>query len=168
MKILPDASRRNGDYFTRAFTREIPHADEPFGFQDANNFPQMLITGGKQRRPLVPREFVRRSIAPAPFTKREWAIIHHHVLLEKFFSRAKAFRKQSPQALAANFAARAIESQHRPFRMFVRRMVNSGLNAEPIAHGSNLAERDTGLRHTKRTGIHSEKQHALADISVAP
>jgi hypothetical protein len=47
-------------------------------------------------------------------------------------------------------------------------MVNPGMNAQPIAHGRDLTERDTGLRHTKRTGIHPEKQHALAAISVTP
>jgi hypothetical protein len=41
--------------------------------------------------------------------------------------------------------------------MRIRRMVNSGLNAEPIAHGSNLAEGDTGLRHPEWAGIHSEE-----------
>jgi hypothetical protein len=51
--------------------------------------------------------------------------------------------------------------------MLIRRMVNSGLNAEPIAHGSNLAEGDTGLRHPEWAGIHSEEQDPLAAISVA-
>src|SRR5207248_4695583 len=113
-------------------------------------------------------EFVRRSISPARLTKRQWAIIHHHVFLEKFRSRAKAFREQSPQALAANFTARAIESHHRPLRMFVPCMINSCVNTQPIAHGGDLTERDTGLRHTKRTGIHSEEYHAPMAISVAP
>jgi len=53
MQNLADARRRIGDYFTRAFCREITHPDEPCGFQDANNFPQMFITRREQRRPLV-------------------------------------------------------------------------------------------------------------------
>jgi hypothetical protein len=48
MQNLADARRRIGDYFTRAFSSEITHADEPFGFQDANNFPQMIIARGEQ------------------------------------------------------------------------------------------------------------------------
>jgi hypothetical protein len=48
MQNLADARRGIGDYFTRAFSSEITHADEPFGFQDANNFPQVIITRGEQ------------------------------------------------------------------------------------------------------------------------
>ena len=79
-----------------AFKGKIADCDKPFRFQDANNFPQMIITRGEQRRPLICRQFVGRSIAPALFTKGEWAIIHHHVFLEEFLGGTKAFREQSP------------------------------------------------------------------------
>ena len=45
MQNLADARRRIGDYFARAFSREVAYADEPFGFQDSNNITQMFITG---------------------------------------------------------------------------------------------------------------------------
>jgi len=48
MQNLTDARRGIGDYFTRALSSEITHGDEPFGLQDANNFSQMIITGGEQ------------------------------------------------------------------------------------------------------------------------
>lgn len=96
MQNPANARRRIGDYFTRAFSGEITHADEPFGLQDANNLLQVIITRGEQQRSLFRREFVRRSVSPARLTKRQWAIIHHHVFLEKFFGRAKTFREQSP------------------------------------------------------------------------
>ena len=48
MQNLADVRRRIGDYFTGALSSEITHADEPFGFQDANNFSQMIITRGEQ------------------------------------------------------------------------------------------------------------------------
>jgi hypothetical protein len=51
--------------------------------------------------------------------------------------------------------------------MLVRGALNRSLNPEPIAHRRDFPEWDTGLRHTKRTGIHSEEQHTFVTIAIA-
>jgi hypothetical protein len=147
--------------------REITNTDDPFRFKDANDFSQMFIAHDEQCCALDWWQFVRSSIPSACLDKGERAIIHHKVFFEELFGRAKAFREQSPQTLAADFAPCAIESHHRPFGMLVRGTLNRGLNAKPIAHRCDFSEWDTGLRHTKRTGIHSEEQHAFVTITIA-
>src|SRR5690348_14883584 len=114
----------------------------------------MFVTRAKQCGAFAWRQFVRSSIASAPLDKCKRTIVHHQVFLEKLFGKAKAFLEQSPQTLAADFAASAIEAHHRSFGMLVRRTLNRGLNAKPIAHRRDFPEWDTGLHHTKRTGIH--------------
>src|SRR5205085_6545565 len=167
MQNLADPQWRIGGDIACAFPSEFTDTDEPFRLQDANNLPQMFVTYAKKWSALAWRQFVQSSIASACLDKRERAIIHHQVFFEELFGRAKAFREQSPQTLTADLAPRAIESHHRPCGMLVRGTLNRGLNAKPIAHRRNFPERDTGLRHTKRTGIHSEEQHAFAAIAIA-
>src|SRR5437868_1270970 len=60
-----------------------------------------------------------------------------------------------------------IETEHRSFGIFFARRIDAGANAKPIADGGDLAERNAGLRHAERPGIHSEKDHALRSIAVA-
>ena len=43
MQNLADARRWIGDYFTRAFCREITNTDEPLRLKDANDFPQVIV-----------------------------------------------------------------------------------------------------------------------------
>jgi len=173
MKNLADArparcpTGDSGDYVTRTFCSEVANTDDPFRFKDANDFAQMFIARDEQWSALARRQFVRSSIASARLDKRERAVIHHQVFLEELIGRAKAFREQSPQTLAADFAPSAIEAHHRPFGMLGRGSLNRGLNAKPIAHCRDFPEWDTGLHHTKRTGIHSEEEHAFATIGIA-
>src|SRR5690349_23865027 len=151
MQNLADARRvrcllcGTSDDFTRAFCREIADADKPFGLQNTKNFAQMLVAGGKERSPLLRRQFVGGTIAAVFLDKRERAIIHHDVFFKKRFGRAKTFGEQSPQTLAADFSARAIESHYRPLGMFVRRTLDCGWNREPIADCRDFAEWDTSL-----------------------
>ena len=150
------------------FHREIADADQPFRFENANNFAEVCVARGKQFLAFARRQFVRCSVAAAVFDKRERAIIHDDVLAEKFVSGTETFREQSPQTFAADFAAMTIEAEHRPLRMLALRFIDLRFNAKPIAHCRDLAEGNSSLRHAERAGIHPEKDHALRAIPVTP
>ena len=79
------------------------------------------------------------------------------MFLEKFLGCAKPFREQAPETFAADLAAMTIEAGNRTFRMLVWRTIDLRFDAEPIADSSDLTERDAGLRHAERAGIHSEE-----------
>src|SRR5438128_2665165 len=127
----------------------------------------MFVTQGIEGRAFARRQFIRRAIASGLFEKRERAVVRDEVIAEEFLRRTEAFREQSPEPFAADFAAMAIESSHEPFRMFARRAIDLHFDAEPIADGGDLAERDAGLGHAERAGIHSEKQDALRTVAIA-
>ena len=52
--------------------------------------------------------------------------------------------------------------------MLIGRVINCGFNSEPIAHSSDLSERDSGLHHAKRTGIRPEKDHPFGTVGITP
>jgi hypothetical protein len=90
------------------------------------------------------------------------------MVTEEFLRIAKPFREQAPETFAAHFTAVAIKSSDGTFRMFVRRAIDWSIDSQPITHGGDLAERDAGLRHAERAGIHSEKEDALRIASITP
>src|SRR5262245_36089010 len=48
-----------------------------------------------------------------------------------------------------------------------RRFADRALDPEPVAHRGNFTERNTGLHHAERSGIHAEKEHAFAAFAVS-
>ena len=153
---------------SRVFCGEIADADEPFGLENANDVAEMIVAERKERCAFTRRKFVRRPVASTDFDEGERAIIGDKVLGKKFLGRAETFGKQAPQSFAADFAAVTIKSRDGPLRMLVRRVVDLRLNAEPVAHGGDLAKWNTGLYHAKRPGIHAEKHYAFGSVSVTP
>ena len=151
----------------RTFLREVADADEPFGLENADDFAEMFVACGKQSFALARQQFVRSAVASAFFHERERTIIQNDVLPEKILRITETFGEQSPQTFAADFAPVTIEAEHRAFRIFFSRLVDLRTNPEPIAHGRDLSERNSGLRHAERAWIHSEKDHALRAIAVA-
>src|SRR5437867_11736571 len=103
----------------------------------------MFVACGKQSFAFARRQFVRRAVASAFFHERERTIIHNDVLPEKVLRGAETFREQSPQTFAADLAPVTIEAEHRPFRIFFRRLVDLRRDAEPIADGRDLPEWDS-------------------------
>src|SRR5215471_16810662 len=90
MQNLADAWRRFAKDQHRAFRREIADADEPLGFENTNDFAQMLVACGEKFLALTRRKFVRRAVAAASFDKCERAIIHHDVIAEKVVGDAES------------------------------------------------------------------------------
>jgi hypothetical protein len=166
MQDLGESRGRIWKGFASAFRGEIADADEPLRLKNAHNFAQVFITHGEQGGAFRLREFVGRSIAAALFKEGERAIIDDDVVLEEFRRGAETFREQTPEAFAADFAAGAFEAGDQPFGMLVRRTIDRRLDLQPIAHGRDLAEWDSGLGHAERARIHPEKEDALRGLSV--
>lgn len=49
MQDLAEMRRCISNYFARPFSREISDADDPFRFQDLDDFAQMIVAQSKQR-----------------------------------------------------------------------------------------------------------------------
>jgi hypothetical protein len=77
------------------------------------------------------------------------------VARKKFFRRPKPPREQAPQPFAADFRTRAVETQDGPFRMLAGGPPDGRANVHPIAHGGNLAEGHSRLRHAELAWIHA-------------
>src|SRR6266567_3520264 len=126
----------------------------------------MFVARGKQRGAFHSRQFVRRPISTAGFNKSQWTIVRDQVFAKKVFGCAESFREQSPQTLTTDLIPLTRETSHAPLWMLVCRTANFLFDAEPIAHGGDLAERDAGLHHAERAGIHAEKQDGFTTVRV--
>ena len=126
----------------------------------------MFVARGKQHRAFRSRQFVRRPIPTAGFNKSQWTIVRDQMFAKKVFGRAESFREQFPQTLTTDLIPLARETGHAPLWMLVRRTANFCFDAEPVAYGRDLAERDAGLHHAERAGIHAEKQDAFTTVRV--
>jgi hypothetical protein len=51
--------------------------------------------------------------------------------------------------------------------MLLRRLDDRRIDAEPVAHHADVAERHAGLHHAERPGVHTEQQHLLRAAAVA-
>lgn len=167
---MQDAADVHGisSQFFSPFHCEIADADDPFRLQAFDDFCQMSVAGGEQCRSLRCREFVRSAIASALFQEGEGAEIDHDVLLKKILSRSETFREEPPKSFAADFRTRTGKARDEPRGMLIFGSAHGGLNAEPIAHGLDFAERHAGLNHAERAGIHPEKDDALPTVSITP
>ena len=50
--------------------------------------------------------------------------------------------------------------------MFWNGFLNGCVNLQPIPHGYHFAKRNPGLGHTKRAGIHAEKNNTLGTAAI--
>lgn len=163
-------SRRRGsaDDFARALEGELADADEPLRFQNPDDLAQVRVAPGKERGALMRWKFIGGAVPAGLFKKRERAIVRDEVVPEEIFGGAETFREQSPEPFPADFAPVAIESGDEPFRMLARRAIDLSFDAEPVADSGDLAERDAGLGHAERAGVHPEKQDAFGRVAVPP
>ncbi len=166
MQNLANPHFRQG--FAGAPGRELPNSDDPVGGERTNDFSQMIVTNCVKPLPLGPEKLVRRAIAAGIFQESEWAIILDEMFSEESLGPAKSSREKRPEARAADFAARATETEHETFGVFVRGRSNLRLDFQPVADRRNFTERNPGLRHAEGTGIHSQKENPLGRRAEAP
>ena len=165
MEDFADLRRRFWENNPRPPFGEIADADQPLGLKDFDDAAQMFIARGQERLKFPRRQFVRREVAPRRLKECQRAIVGNEVLLEEFFSLPESNGEQSPKSPAADLRTPAGEPFNRSLRMLARRFFNYRADVHPIAHGSDLSERHTGLHHTKWAGIHAHEHHALAAIA---
>lgn len=79
----------------------------------------------------------------------------------------EAGSEESPESFTADLAALTRETENGSLRLFVDGPANFSLETEPIAHGADLTERNSGLSHAERSGIHAKKEDALFPLTVA-
>ena len=89
------------------------------------------------------------------------------MVFKKVFRRAEAFPKKPPEPASADFRTRATEAVHGLGGMFLRRFPDKAENFQPVLHGIDFSEGNSGLRHSERSRIHSEKNDAFASVPVA-
>ena len=66
-----------------------------------------------------------------------------------------------------HLAAGAGKSFDRALRMLNARRVDAVGDAEPITHRGDLTERNAGLYHTERTGVHSYQEDLCLTAAIA-
>src|SRR5262249_40902720 len=107
---------------------------------------------------LVRGELVRRAVLTALLHEHERAVVPHEEAREERRGRLEARSRPAPQARATHLGARARKAFYRTRGMLARGLLHAALDTEPVAHERNLAERDTGLRHAERAGVHADEE----------
>lgn len=161
MQDAPDLRRAIGKTFLCAHSRELANSDNPLGFERGQDGTQVLVARAEESSLFGAGKFVGRAIGSALFQERERAVVEDEVRFEKLVGRSEALREEFPESLTADLCSRAGEAGDEPLRVFGRRFSDRGFDAQPVAHGRDLAEGHAGLRHAERAGIHAEKDDAL-------
>src|SRR5690606_11947106 len=117
---------------------------------------QSPVTRFEERFTLGERQLVRSYVLAALSHEHEWAIINDEELVEEPLGHPKTLFGPAPQPCAADLAPQAIETLDWPRRMFNVRPVDAATNLQPVAHQRDLSKRNTDLRHSKRSGIHTQ------------
>jgi hypothetical protein len=166
MQNAADAQAFTRKELLGALGSKIAYADDPFRLKNVHDLAQMFVARGEQRGAFRCRQFIWGAIPAAALHKSEWAIIHHNVLLKKFFSGTESLGEKSPQPLTTDLAALTRESDYESLRVLTCRTTDLGLDPEPIADGGDLTERDAGLDHAERARIHPEKDHPFRCVGI--
>jgi len=166
MQNPAEADLSTGKNLLGPFKGKVADCDEPFGLKDSDDIGQVFVASREQCGAFWRWQFVGGAVTPAPLHKSERAIVHDYVLLEKILGRTESFGEEPPQPFAADLAALASESGHKPLGMLIGRMTNFGFDPEPIAHSTDLPERDAGLDHAEGAGVHPKKDHAFGAVGV--
>jgi hypothetical protein len=168
MQNAAEAELFTGKNLRGTFRGEVAHADQPFWLEDPHDFAQMFVARSEQFLAFRRWQFLGHAIPAAALKKSQRTVVHDQVLAEKLIGHAESFGEQPPQPLATDLAPRTGETLYSPFGMLVRRTTDLCFDAEPVAHGSDLAKRHAGLHHAEGAGIHADKQHALLIVGVTP
>src|SRR5437773_1806349 len=137
VKNFSDFDRDFGETQSGPLLSEVSDPDEPLGPQDLNRTAQMPVAGGEQWRHLCGGQFVRSQVAAVFVEERQGTVVDDEVVGEKVFSGVKAFRKQTPQPVAANFRAWAGKTFDETIRMFATRFANGRLDLHPSVDGAD-------------------------------
>src|SRR5258708_3956708 len=122
---------------------------------------QVAVAGCVQFLLLARRQFVGCAIEAGLFHERQRAIIYDEMVAEKLFRGSKPCREQAPEPLPADLRALTFQAGDRPPGMLLPGPADASSQLQPLADGSDLAERHPGLHHPERSGIHAKKYNAF-------
>ena len=106
------------------------------------------------------RQLLRHGVAPKlrVLEEQQRAIIMHEVLGEETVRRPETLAEEPPEATPADFGAVAGETGHRLAGMLPFRPADGQVDAQPVPHRGDLAERHAGLGHAEGPGVHAEEE----------
>src|SRR6266567_6221984 len=139
------------------FESEIADANQPLRLKDSHYRVQVSIACGEQSGFLGSRQLVGRAIAATALQERQRAIVHHDVFGKESDQRPEPLGKKSPQPPATDLRTPAGESGDWPPRMLPRGFAHGRLDFQPIADGSDFAERHADLGHDKWPRVNAKE-----------
>ena len=111
-------------------------------------------------------EFIGGQVGAGGGHPHEGAVVEDKVIGKEGGGGAEVLLHQAPETAAADLGAGAGEALDAAFGVLDGRLADGGGDAQPVAHGSDLAEGHAGLRHAKGAGIHAEENDAFGGGAV--
>lgn len=152
---------RDGDALETGFG-ELADAYGELRLEETDDGLEVLVTGGEECFTFYDREFVRGAVAAAFLHEDEGAVIGDEVVGEEVVGVGILFFEESPEAATGDFRLLASEALDGAFGMLVGWFPNWGFDSHPVADVFDFAKGDSSLRHSPRTRIHAEEEHALS------
>ncbi len=144
-----------------------PNAYDEIRTKPSDHPGKGAVAGRKEGRPLGGGKFVRGDVSARLAQEGQGTVVGNDVSGKECLGEAKAISEQPPESSAAYLAAGALEPQNRALGMTAFRLGYCRRNPHPFAHEDRIAERDTGLHHTKGAWIHAKEQRPRSFAGVA-
>src|SRR6187551_1214158 len=119
-----------------------------------DGFCQSRVTNLEQRSLFGDEQLVGGDVLASGFHETERAVVDDEKAREETLGLDESVFGPAPQARATHFASRAVEPEHRAFRVFTSRLPHLAVDAEPVLHQLDITKRYAGLRHAEWTWIH--------------
>lgn len=148
------------------FLSKPPDGYEPIWLYDRDDLGQVLVAQRFEWLRFNRRQLVWCTVSATSLKESQRAIVHDKVIGKKCFWPAKLLGKKAPKPAAANFTSLAIIPKDGATGMFMCRLGNRRIYAQPVSHSRHLTERHTDLYHSIRPRIHAEKQYAFDATAV--
>ena len=139
------------------FLGERTHTHDKSRPESFDGATEGVVTDLQERTSVGCGQLVRRQVPTAVFEKLQRAVIGDEEGSEECLRCSEYILGKTPEPAAGNLAAWAIETENRPFGVFVRRSPDLRFQTQPVPDGCDLAEGHTRLRHPPRSRVHPEK-----------
>ena len=116
---------------SRACLCKHPHCHDALGLQQRDQVSQRGLTSTINRLSFVLNELVGRYVPPAVRHKNKWAKVVHVAVIKKTLGLTPPLPRPSPQPLPRNFAAGALKTLYRTFRMHTLRLTHWLIDCQP-------------------------------------
>jgi|GEM_PF-137386 len=165
LQVVTETGRLD-HFFGTSFSKSSD-TDNPVWLQGADGCFEMGVTGGEQRLSLLHRQLVWSQVFSGFTHENEGAIVNDEVIGEKGFWGDELLLEIAPKTTATDFRTRAAETFNAALGVLRLRFSNGTLKPQPVPSCSDLAKRNTRLRHPERTGVHAQQKRLLLSCSKA-